>query len=97
MLDTSFNCLFCAHEKSVTIKIDKKAGVGDLACKVCGVNWQTSTNYLSAPVDVYAEWLEATDAIKNEKAEEEKEDREFSNYGTTRAGAAGDDDDDDYD
>ncbi|KAI9700425.1 MAG: hypothetical protein M1836_002440 [Candelina mexicana] len=43
-LPTSFPCLFCNHEKSVTVKLEKKAGTGDLSCKVCGQSFQTGIN-----------------------------------------------------
>jgi Transcription elongation factor Elf1 like len=39
-----FSCLFCNHERSVTVKMDKKAGIGQLTCKVCGQNFQTDIN-----------------------------------------------------
>ncbi|KAJ4424616.1 hypothetical protein N0V82_000748 [Gnomoniopsis sp. IMI 355080] len=60
-LPTVFNCLFCNHEKSVNIKIEKKLGMGSLECKVCGQHFQTPTNYLSAAVDVYADWVDAAE------------------------------------
>ncbi|RFU33932.1 hypothetical protein B7463_g2458, partial [Scytalidium lignicola] len=65
-LTTVFPCLFCNHEKSVTIKLDKKAGVGNLSCKVCGQKFQCAVNYLSAAVDVYADWVDACDAVARE-------------------------------
>ncbi|KAL3425629.1 hypothetical protein PVAG01_02420 [Phlyctema vagabunda] len=43
-LATTFSCLFCNHEKSVTVKIDKKGGVGQLACKVCDQKFQCGVN-----------------------------------------------------
>lgn len=43
-LPTVFTCLFCNHENSVTVKIDKKAGVGSLECKVCGQRFQCTVN-----------------------------------------------------
>lgn len=43
-LPTVFTCLFCNHENSVTVKIDKKAGIGSLECKVCGQRFQTTVN-----------------------------------------------------
>ncbi|KAL1302566.1 hypothetical protein AAFC00_002948 [Neodothiora populina] len=62
-LATSFQCLFCNHENSVTVKIDKKSGTGDLSCKVCGQSFQTGVNYLSQAVDVYSDWVDACDAV----------------------------------
>ncbi|KAK3945020.1 transcription elongation factor Elf1 like-domain-containing protein [Diplogelasinospora grovesii] len=62
-LPTVFTCLFCNHEKSVQVRLDKKAGVGQLDCKVCGQKFQCAINYLSAAVDVYSEWVDAADAV----------------------------------
>ena len=69
---------------------------------MCGQQFQTPTNYLSAAVDVYADWVEACEAVAVEaakqEADERKKDREFSSYATeqARARAGGDDEDDDY-
>ncbi|KAI0852273.1 Elf1-domain-containing protein [Daldinia vernicosa] len=62
-LPTVFTCLFCNHERSVTVEMNKKSGVGELECKVCGQRFQCGINYLSAPVDVYSEWIDAADAV----------------------------------
>lgn len=45
------------------MKMDRKAGTGELSCKVCGQKFQTGINYLSAGVDVYADWVDACDAV----------------------------------
>ncbi|RDA88777.1 hypothetical protein CP533_3746 [Ophiocordyceps camponoti-saundersi (nom. inval.)] len=65
-LPTTFTCLFCNHENSVTVKLDRKAGVGQLDCRVCGQKFQCAVNYLSAAVDVYGEWVDAADAVAKE-------------------------------
>ncbi|KAF6815860.1 hypothetical protein CMUS01_03768 [Colletotrichum musicola] len=65
-LPSKFTCLFCNHEDSVAVKLDKKAGVGSLNCRVCGQMFQCSINYLSAAVDVYGEWVDAADAVAKE-------------------------------
>ncbi|KAK9389355.1 transcription elongation factor Elf1 like-domain-containing protein [Lipomyces mesembrius] len=71
-LPTVFSCLFCNHEKSVVCRIDKKLKLGFLNCKVCGQNFQTQTNSLSVPVDIYSEWIDACESgelpEKNEDA-----------------------------
>jgi transcription elongation factor Elf1 len=65
---------------------------------------------LNAPVDVYAEWIDACEAVAKQEADRQlglgdepgpanAQDREFSTYGTGgegRAGMTGDGDDDDY-
>ncbi|KAM7221756.1 hypothetical protein V8F06_002964 [Rhypophila decipiens] len=66
-LPSIFTCLFCNHEKSVSVKLDKKAGVGTLQCKICGQKFQCGINYLSAAVDVYSEWVDAADAVAQEQ------------------------------
>jgi len=86
-LATQFDCLFCNHEKSVDVKLDKKLGVGNLTCKVCGQSFQATINCkiprirptelhiasdnstdLSAQVDVYADWMDACDAVAKESS-----------------------------
>ncbi|KAG5928596.1 hypothetical protein E4U42_000360 [Claviceps africana] len=62
-LPSTFTCLFCNHEKSVSVKLDRKAGVGQLDCRICGQKFQCAVNYLSAAVDVYGEWVDAADAV----------------------------------
>ncbi|KAH7321906.1 putative transcription elongation factor [Rhexocercosporidium sp. MPI-PUGE-AT-0058] len=75
-LPSNFDCLFCNHEGSVIVKLDKKAGVGALSCKVCSQHFQCAINYLSAAVDVYADWVDACDAVaKGDGEEVDGEDR----------------------
>ncbi|KAI5791426.1 transcription elongation factor Elf1 like-domain-containing protein [Pyronema domesticum] len=66
-LNNTFNCLFCNHEDSVTCKLDKKAGIGSLSCKVCAQAFQSNINYLSHAVDVYSDWVDACDEIVDGK------------------------------
>lgn len=35
---------------------------------MCGQTFQTNINYLSAPVDVYADWIDACDAVAKQAA-----------------------------
>ncbi|KAI5310156.1 hypothetical protein KEM55_001122 [Ascosphaera atra] len=67
-LPTTFACLFCNHENCVVVKLDKKLGLGNLSCKVCGQRFQSGINYLSAPVDVYSDWIDACDAVAKDAA-----------------------------
>ena len=39
-LSSTFACLFCNHEDAVTVKLEKKLGVGMLECKVCSQKFQ---------------------------------------------------------
>lgn len=70
VLPTTFSCLFCNQDDSVVCSMDKKAGVGSLNCKVCGQSFQTPINVLSAPVDLYSDWVDACDAVANKPAAE---------------------------
>ncbi|ORX91187.1 transcription elongation factor Elf1 like-domain-containing protein [Clohesyomyces aquaticus] len=87
-LPTVFQCLFCNHEHSVSVTIDKKSGVGNLICKVCGQQFQTNINYLSAPVDVYADWIDACDAVAKEAGGGNTADRSMSRTGASARPAA---------
>ncbi|EEU44228.1 uncharacterized protein NECHADRAFT_84549 [Fusarium vanettenii 77-13-4] len=48
-LPTTFACLFCNHENSVSVKLDKKAGVGQLDCRICGQKFQCAVNCTIQP------------------------------------------------
>ncbi|KAI5899475.1 hypothetical protein GGG16DRAFT_46821 [Schizophyllum commune] len=65
-LDTTFTCLFCHHDNSVTVRMDKKDGVAYLSCKVCDQRYQGKVNHLTEPIDIYAEWMDACDAAQDE-------------------------------
>ncbi|KAI5231654.1 hypothetical protein E4T42_02170 [Aureobasidium subglaciale] len=81
-LSTTFQCLFCNHENSVSVKIDKKASTGELTCKVCGQTFQTVTNYLSAPIDVYSDWVDACDSVAKQAAQSTSQSRRDPYSGT---------------
>ncbi|KAI9368383.1 hypothetical protein BJX61DRAFT_537300 [Aspergillus egyptiacus] len=72
-LPSTFACLFCNHENSIVVKLDKKLGLGNLSCKVCGQRFQTGINYLSAAVDVYSDWVDACDAVAKDTANKYEE------------------------
>ncbi|KAF2106801.1 transcription elongation factor Elf1 like-domain-containing protein [Lophiotrema nucula] len=88
-LPTTFQCLFCNHENSVSVTIEKKVGIGSLNCKVCGQHFQTNINYLSAPVDVYADWIDACDAVAKTEATEKSASRVGALPRPTAAAAGG--------
>jgi len=95
-LPTVFQCLFCNHENSVNVKIDKKANLGTLQCKVCGQSYQTTTNYLSAPVDVYYDWVDACDAVEKEHGEGTAPSRTMATASASKLAAEADDDGDGF-
>ncbi|WWC60973.1 uncharacterized protein I303_103550 [Kwoniella dejecticola CBS 10117] len=63
-LSSVFKCLFCNHEKAVTVKIDKQSMFGHLSCKVCGQKFTSPVNNLSVPVDVYCDWVDACEEVR---------------------------------
>lgn len=96
-LATTFPCLFCNHEKSVSVKLDKKSGVGQLSCKVCDQKFQCAINYLSAAVDVYSDWVDACDTVAKEDHGEDGgafTSSRLATAGRVGAGRARDDDND---
>ncbi|KAJ1921824.1 hypothetical protein IWQ60_003671 [Tieghemiomyces parasiticus] len=58
-LDSVFDCLFCNHEKTVSVKMDNESKVGHIHCSVCPASYQAPINYLSDPIDVYSDWIDA--------------------------------------
>ncbi|KAL6631625.1 Elf1-domain-containing protein [Neocallimastix sp. 'constans'] len=63
VLDTQFNCLFCNHEKSISVKMIHETKVGELKCRICGANYQSPINSLSHPIDVYSDWIDACEEL----------------------------------
>ncbi|PIA12737.1 Elf1-domain-containing protein [Coemansia reversa NRRL 1564] len=66
-LPTNFSCLECNHENSVSVEIDKSAGIGTLRCKVCSRTFSARINHLEGPIDVYSEWVDACEAVNREE------------------------------
>ncbi|VVC99785.1 transcription elongation factor 1 homolog [Leptidea sinapis] len=58
-LDEQFNCPFCNHEKSCEVRIVRGKFSARVECRVCLEFFQTTTNVLSEPIDVYNEWVDA--------------------------------------
>ena len=56
-LPSNFQCLFCNHENSVSITLEKKQGVGNLHCKVCGQTFQTGIN-CTRPTRIHATYIQ---------------------------------------
>ena len=38
---------------------DRARNTGYVTCRVCSEDFQTTINYLSAPIDVYSDWVDA--------------------------------------
>ncbi|KIM49097.1 hypothetical protein M413DRAFT_438259 [Hebeloma cylindrosporum] len=66
-LETTFTCLFCHHDKSVTVRLDRKEGMAQLVCRVCDQRYQSKVNHLTEPIDIYSEWIDAADAAQREE------------------------------
>jgi len=58
-LDAVFNCPFCNHEKSCEVKLNRERNTGYISCRVCLEDFQTTINYLSEPIDVFGDWIDA--------------------------------------
>ncbi|KAH8106972.1 Elf1-domain-containing protein [Cristinia sonorae] len=67
-LETQFTCLFCHHDKSVTVRMDRKEGLAELFCKVCDQRYQSKVNHLTEAIDIYSEWIDAADAAERDAA-----------------------------
>merc|ERR1712154_13072 len=61
-LDTMFDCPFCNHEKGCEVKMEKTKNTGRIQCTVCNEDFQAAINFLSEPLDVYNEWIDACEA-----------------------------------
>lgn len=68
IIETTFTCLFCHHDKSVTVKLDRKEGLALLHCRVCGQRYQGKVNrtcyWLPCPfliIDSFADLTEPID------------------------------------
>lgn len=64
-LDTVFDCPFCNHEKSCEVKMDKEQNSGRVQCTKCMEDFQATINFLSEPIDVYNEWIDACEAANS--------------------------------
>lgn len=61
-LPSTFPCLFCDREDCITVRVNEPLrGHGSLECKNCGRRFQTVVNDLALAVDVYADWVDATE------------------------------------
>uniref|UniRef100_T1H732 Transcription elongation factor 1 homolog n=1 Tax=Megaselia scalaris TaxID=36166 RepID=T1H732_MEGSC len=61
-LDQQFNCPFCNHEKSCEVKMDKSRNTARITCRVCLEEFSCTINFLSEPIDVYNDWVDACES-----------------------------------
>lgn len=68
-LSKNFKCPFCANQDTVECKMDFKAGIGSLSCRLCSAAFQMPIHHLHEPVDVFSEWLDECEAAQNPRDE----------------------------
>jgi transcription elongation factor Elf1 len=51
----------------VECKMDFRAGIGSLSCRLCGASYQMPIHHLHEPVDVFSEWLDDCEAAAQGK------------------------------
>ncbi|KAG8274788.1 Transcription elongation factor 1 [Homalodisca vitripennis] len=52
-LPVEFNCPFC------NVTMDRGRRSGRIACRVCFEDFQTTIHFLTEPIDVYNDWIDA--------------------------------------
>ena len=50
------------HFRSCEVKMEKTRNTGRIQCSVCMEDFQATINFLSEPIDVYNEWIDACEA-----------------------------------
>ena len=73
-LETQFTCPFCNSERSCTVEMNHDHKLGKISCNVCGEDFKTTINYLTEPLDVYSEWIDACEKANDENARDALED-----------------------
>lgn len=48
--------------------MDFRAGIGSLACRLCGASYQMPVHHLHEPIDVFSEWLDDCEAAAHGRA-----------------------------
>lgn len=64
VLAKRFKCPFCANEDVVECSMDRRKGIGSLACRLCGASYQMPIHHLHEPIDVFSEWLDDCEAAE---------------------------------
>ncbi|EDV40154.1 uncharacterized protein Dana_GF20068 [Drosophila ananassae] len=54
-----FDCPFCNHKQACEVLMDKIKLIGRIKCNICQELFQTSVNFLSEPIDVFNDWIDA--------------------------------------
>ncbi|CAK9302409.1 unnamed protein product [Gordionus sp. m RMFG-2023] len=66
-LEKQFNCPFCNHEKSCDVKMDRGHNTASIMCRVCLEEFHDNINYLSEPLDVYCNWVDACEQANQQE------------------------------
>ena len=65
-----FDCPFCNGSKSVEVETDFRAKKGLVKCRVCLAKYSVKTHPLMEPIDIFHEWTDSCEALKEEKDKE---------------------------
>mmetsp|Transcript_20784 Transcript_20784/g.30189 ORF Transcript_20784/g.30189 Transcript_20784/m.30189 type:complete len:88 (+) Transcript_20784:116-379(+) len=66
-LEKTFDCPFCGQEQSVDSSINRKKGLGRVACRSCKATHVMSVNTLTEAVDIFADWIDRSVEANQEK------------------------------
>ncbi|GMH69831.1 hypothetical protein TrST_g4701 [Triparma strigata] len=66
---TKFKCPFCNHTDSVECKLNNRSGTGSLSCRVCSAGFEMPVHYLTEPIDIFYEWLDACEREERKRRE----------------------------
>ncbi|KAI0986098.1 hypothetical protein GJ496_003519 [Pomphorhynchus laevis] len=62
-LDTVFTCPFCQYEKACEVTINRRRRTAEIICKICNEEYRTNSTELSAPIDIYNDWIDACEEV----------------------------------
>mmetsp|Transcript_5441 Transcript_5441/g.8031 ORF Transcript_5441/g.8031 Transcript_5441/m.8031 type:complete len:126 (+) Transcript_5441:24-401(+) len=79
---TIFDCPFCNEVESVKVYIDQSNQTGNISCRECLASYSTKIHKLSAPIDVFTEWIDESLAAQENHQEEvnDYDNQDESNY-----------------
>eukprot|EP01120_Amphizonella_sp_Union-15-10_P000206 TRINITY_DN10242_c0_g1_i1.p1 TRINITY_DN10242_c0_g1~~TRINITY_DN10242_c0_g1_i1.p1 ORF type:complete len:101 (+),score=25.25 TRINITY_DN10242_c0_g1_i1:101-403(+) len=75
-LPTTFKCPFCSEETSVECLMEKDKKKATISCRSCKASYSTDMNSLTAPIDVYSEWIDQCEEANVAQVEEQDYDEE---------------------
>lgn len=60
-----FNCPKCSYPKCCKCTIDKRINKGSIECSVCKAHFSMPVGVLTAPVDIYARWIDELEKVNS--------------------------------